>query len=111
MQKSKKVNWYRIIIGILFLIIILLFSLFDNGFEKSNVVFIILLGIGAIFSFITGVKRIISDNLYKIILGIFFIIGYIVILILENKIEIRDIILLSLLIFVTSVNVKDRINK
>ena len=103
-------NNFRIIIGVLFLILIPIILLFKDSYEIGNLIFIILLGLGSIFSFITGIKKIISDNLYKIILGIIFIIGYIVMLILQKNIDLSDIILLGLLIFFTSISVKKEIN-
>src|SRR6056297_2859866 len=105
----KKIN-LRIIIGVLFLILIPIILLFKNSYEIENLIFIILLGLGSIFSFITGIKKIISDNLYKIILGIIFIIGYIVMLILQKNIDLSEIILLGLLVFLTSISVKKEIN-
>jgi len=105
----KKIN-LRIIIGVLFLILIPIILLFKNSYEIGNLIFIILLGLGSIFSFITGIKKIISDNLYKIILGIIFIIGYIVMLILQKNIDLSEIILLGLLVFLTSISVKKEIN-
>ena len=99
-------NNFRIIIGVLFLILIPIILLFKNSYEIENLIFIILLGLGSIFSFITGIKKIISDNLYKIILGVIFIIGYIVMLILQKNIDLSDIILLGLLIFFTSTSIK-----
>jgi hypothetical protein len=105
---SKTEVIFRLIIGMIFLVLAIIVSFTSKSRGVSYIIILSLSGLGFIFSFITGILKKISKNLFRIILGLLFTVGFSILLVINKDFRFGNIILLGLIIMFT---LKSVINK